>query len=83
MCNKILLQVAVIVNMSPTLSMPTKICVYMYDNYVIILLFYINMQNYNIDIQGTCNHVPMQLIYECLHAKLKTKSMTSSLVPKR
>ena len=46
MCNKILLQVAVIVNMSPTLSMPTKykICVYMYDNYVIILLFYINMQ---------------------------------------
>ena len=57
--------------MSPTLSMPTKykIFVYMYDNYVIILLFYINMQNYNIDIQG--NHVPMQLIYEWLHAKFK------------
>ena len=37
MCNKILLQVAAIVSMSPTLSMPTKykICVYMYDNYVI------------------------------------------------
>ena len=83
MCNKILLQVAVIVNMSPTLSMPTKykICVYMYDNYVIIPLFYINMQNYNINIQG--NHVPMQLIYECLHSKLKKKSMTSSLVLKR